>query len=161
MGLPIKAIDRIFARLAATYMAAWDRSLGAVPLSDIKTAWSYELGGFENRLQDIAWALDNLPEKPPNVIEFKKLCRLAPVTETPQLEAPKADPERLKAELAKLGHIAQRLPRWHWATTGSNHGNDPRSGKPPPRPSKSRRVCNRVANPVCSLGYWRSFWRNA
>jgi hypothetical protein len=111
MGLPIKAIDRIFSRLAATYMAAWDRSLGAVPLSDIKTAWSYELGGFENRLQDVAWALDNLPEKPPNVIEFKKLCRLAPVTETPQLEAPKADPERLKAELAKLGHIAQRPPR--------------------------------------------------
>lgn len=118
MGLPAKAIDRIFARLEATYMAAWDRAKGAVPISDIKTAWAYELSGFENRLQDIAWALDNLPDKPPNVIEFKKLCRLAPATEVPQIEGPKADPERLKAELAKLGEKVARLPAKHdldWA----------------------------------------------
>lgn len=108
MGLPLKAIERIFERLAATYGAAWDRSLGSAPLSDIKTAWSHELGGFENRLDDIAWAFDNLPDKCPNVIEFKKLCRLAPEKETPRLEAPKADPERLRDELAKLGHITAK-----------------------------------------------------
>lgn len=111
MGLPTKAIDRIFSRLEATYMAAWDRAIGSVPVSDIKTLWSHELSGFEGRLNDIAWALDNLPERPPNIIEFKKLCRAAPATETPQIEGPKADPERLKAELAKLGHIAQRPAR--------------------------------------------------
>lgn len=31
MSLPAKAVDRIFARLGATYGAAWDRSLGATP----------------------------------------------------------------------------------------------------------------------------------
>ena len=31
MSLSAKAVDRIFARLAATYGAAWDRSLGALP----------------------------------------------------------------------------------------------------------------------------------
>lgn len=108
MGLPTKAIDRIFSRLEATYMAAWDRAIGSVPVSDIKTLWSHELSGFEGRLNDIAWALDNLPERPPNIIEFKKLCRAAPATEVPQIEAPKADPERLREELAKLGQIAKK-----------------------------------------------------
>lgn len=110
MGLAVKAIERIFKRLSATYGASWDRSLGAAPLADVKTAWSHELSGFENRLEDVAWALDNLPEKCPNVIEFKKLCRAAPLTEAPRLEAPKADPERLKEELSKLGHIV-KAPR--------------------------------------------------
>lgn len=108
MGLPTQAIERLFQRLAATYGAAWDRSLGAAPLADVKTAWNHELSGFGGRLDDIAWALENLPDRPPNVIEFKKLCRMAPATETPQLPAPPADPERLKAELAKLGKIVNK-----------------------------------------------------
>jgi hypothetical protein len=39
------------------------------------------------------------------VIEFKQLCRQAPAPETPALPEPKADPERLKRELAKLGDM--------------------------------------------------------
>lgn len=118
MGLPTKAIDRIFSRMEATYMASWERAIGSVPVSDIKTLWSHELAGFEGRLQDIAWALDNLPERPPNIIEFKKLCRLAPAPEVPQVEGPKADPERLKAELKKLGEIIQQPKQTdtEWAT---------------------------------------------
>ena len=125
MGLPTQAIDRIFQRMAATYGAAWDRSLGNAPISDIKTAWGHELAGFENSLEDIAWAFDNLPERAPNVIEFKKICRLAPVKDVPQLAAPPADPERLKAELAKLGHIT-RKPRASdkdWARAIINRAN--------------------------------------
>lgn len=105
MSLPVKAVDRIFSRLGATYGAAWERSIGSIPMSDVKTAWSHELAGFASRLQDIAWALENLPERCPNVIEFRNLCRQAPREAEPQLPAPKADPERVKAELAKLGAI--------------------------------------------------------
>lgn len=105
MSLPVKAVDRIFSRLGATYCAAWERSIGSMPLADVKTAWSHELAGFATRLQDIAWALENLPERCPNVIEFRNLCRQAPRDAEPQLPAPKADPERVKAELAKLGTL--------------------------------------------------------
>ena len=105
MSLPAKAVDRIFARLGATYCAAWERSIGAVPLSDVKTAWAHELAGFAAHLQSIAWALENLPERCPNVIEFRNLCRQAPRDPEPQLPAPQADPERLRAELAKLAEV--------------------------------------------------------
>ena len=109
MSLPVKAVDRIFARLGATYCAAWERSIGAVPLSDVKTAWAHELAGFAAHLQSIAWALENLPERCPNVIEFRNLCRQAPRAAEPQLPAPQADPERLRAELAKLAEVRKAV----------------------------------------------------
>lgn len=49
MSLPIVAIDRLFARLHATYGAAWDRAMGSVPVADAKAAWAHELGGFAFR----------------------------------------------------------------------------------------------------------------
>lgn len=105
MSLPVKAVDRIFARLGATYGAAWDRAMGSVPVADAKTCWAHELAGFATHLQSIAWALENLPERCPNVIEFRNLCRQAPRAAEPQLPAPQADPERLRAELAKLAEV--------------------------------------------------------
>lgn len=116
MSLPTKAIDRLFERLAATYGAAWTRQWADVPLSDVKTAWAHELSGYasETGLKAVAWALENLPERVPNVIEFRAICRRAPAPELPRLPEPKADPERLKQELAKLGDIrakATHTPR--------------------------------------------------
>lgn len=105
MSLPAKAIDRLFNRLAATYGAQWTRQWADLPISDIKTAWAHELAVFGSSLHRIAWALENLPPKCPNVIEFKNLCRAAPAPEVPRLPEPKADPERVKAELARLGHV--------------------------------------------------------
>jgi hypothetical protein len=100
-----KAIDRLFDRLAATYGAAWDRSLGATPLVDAKSIWAHELQGFAQRLEAVVWALDQLPEHPPNVIQFRNLCRQAPAPEVPLLPEAKADPTQLAAELAKLGDL--------------------------------------------------------
>jgi len=102
MSLPTKAIDRLFERLGATYGAAWHRMWDGVPLADVKTAWAHELGGFGPHLHMLAWALENLPEIPPNVIQFRNLAKRAPAPEQPRLPEPKANPERLKAELAKL-----------------------------------------------------------
>jgi hypothetical protein len=96
-----RAVDRLFQRLAATYGAAWDRSLGAAPIADVRTVWARELAGFAGRLDALAWALDHLPERCPNVIEFRAIARSAPAPETPRLEAPKADPARVAAEVAK------------------------------------------------------------
>lgn len=105
MTMQSRAIDRVFSRLSATYGAAWDRAMGSAPLDDVKAAWAHELSGFADRLQDVAWALEHLPERCPNLIEFRNLCRQAPAPAAPRLEAPKADPERVHAELAKLAAV--------------------------------------------------------
>jgi hypothetical protein len=109
MSLSSQAIDRLFNRIGATYGAQWDRALGSAPLGDIKTLWAHELSPFANSLHRVAWALENLPPRCPNVIEFKLLCRQAPAPEAPALPEPKADPERLKQELSKLGDLKAGL----------------------------------------------------
>ena len=109
MSLPAKAIDRLFQRLAATYLSSWTRMLADVPVNDVKAAWAHELAGFENNLDSVAWALENLPERCPNVIEFRNLCRRAPAPELPRLPEPKANPERLRAELAKLADVRAKV----------------------------------------------------
>jgi hypothetical protein len=109
MSLSNQAIDRLFTRLGATYGAQWDKSLGSAPLGDVKTLWAHELSTYANSLHRIAWALENLPPRCPNVIEFKQICRQAPAPETLALPEPKADPERLKRELAKLADIKKAV----------------------------------------------------
>lgn len=123
----IKAIDRLFHRLSATYGADWDRSLGQTPIADAKTVWAHELANFKTSLHRIAWALENLPERCPNVIVFKKLCQQAPTPEAPALPAPKADPARVAAELAKLAPLRtaekpNHIDHKEWAKTlADNH----------------------------------------
>jgi hypothetical protein len=122
-ALSIEAVDRIFNRLAGTYMGAWDRFLGATPILDAKTIWANELGIFSasrTSMERIAWALSNLPERPPNVIEFKKLCQQAPAPVEPLQIAAKPDPERVAAELEKLAPLrnvvaSHREDRLDWA----------------------------------------------
>lgn len=109
MSLPVKAIDRLFERLAATYGAQWTRQWADVPMNDVKAAWAHELAGYADSLKSLAWALENLPERCPNVIEFRNLCRRAPQPETPRLPEPKADPERMQAELSKLGSVKKKV----------------------------------------------------
>lgn len=101
----IKAIDRLFHRLGATYGADWDRALGQTPIADAKTVWAHELAPFKNSLHRIAWALENLPDRCPNVIVFKSLCKQAPAPVVPTLPEPPADKKRVDEEIAKLGHI--------------------------------------------------------
>lgn len=113
-----EVLNRIFKRMAATYGAAWDRSIGSAPIDDIREIWAHELAGFVSKLGDIAWGLENLPEKCPNVLEFRALCRRAPAPELKQLQSPPANPERMKAAITELrgalGQSAQRDPK-QWA----------------------------------------------
>lgn len=113
MSLPLKAVDRLFERLGATYGSEWTRLYGGVPVSDVKSAWAYELSGFASQegLRCIAWALENLPDHAPNVIQFRNLARKAPAPDVPRLPEPKADPERVKRELAKLHDITHKPPQ--------------------------------------------------
>lgn len=101
----IRAIDRLFKRLYATYGADFERALGGTPEIDVKSLWAHELEQFKESLHRIAWALENLPERCPNVIVFKNLCRQAPSPNKIELPSPKADPERVAVELAKLVNL--------------------------------------------------------
>lgn len=111
MSLPLQAVDRLFARLTATYGRAFLAGYDGIEPAAVKTAWAYELAGFGNNLQALAWALENLPERAPNVIEFRNIARKAPTPEAPRLPEPPANPERVRAELAKLGNIREQTRR--------------------------------------------------
>lgn len=102
MSLSTKAVDRLFSRLTATYGRDFMARFSGVPEPDLKAVWAHELAGFEDHLGSLAWALENLPERAPNVIEFRNLARRAPSPDLPRLPEPAADPVRLAAELAKL-----------------------------------------------------------
>lgn len=113
-------IDRLFERLSMTYGIAWDNSIGTAPLNEIKSFWLHELSGFmqsKESMQAISWALNHLPERPPNLVQFKNLCLQAPAVEKPQLAAPPADPARVSKELAKWVTIrdGQRSDPKDWA----------------------------------------------
>lgn len=117
-SLPLQAIDRLFQRLHSTYGRQFEAMWGTADPNSVKSVWSHELAGFASRLDRIAWALEHLPERCPNAIEFRNLCRQAPTPDEPRLPEPKADPERVKAELAKLGGL--RL-----ATAAQSSGQNP------------------------------------
>lgn len=99
------AIDRLFTRLSATYGRDWTEAMGITPVTEAKALWAHELAQWADNLQPVAWALENLPERCPNVIAFKHLCRSAPAAAAPRLPEPQADPARVAAELAKLGQL--------------------------------------------------------
>lgn len=104
-------VEYVFKRLAAIYGAAWDRSLGQAPIGDVMTVWAYQLQQFTVSIASkkmVMWALDNLPDRCPNVLEFKTLCRRAPVAQIAALPEPASDPERMAEELAKLAPFRVR-----------------------------------------------------
>lgn len=111
MSLPLKAIDRLFERLAATYGSEWTSRWMGQDENKVKTIWSYELGAYEHHLEDIAWALEHLPSRAPNAVEFRQLCRSAPrLEQKPALPEPKADPARVNDELSKLRELLKVKP---------------------------------------------------
>jgi hypothetical protein len=120
--MPLQAVDRLFSRLTMTYGPSFTRTFEGLELNEVKSLWSHELAFYctQERMMDVAWALENLPERTPNVIEFKNLCRKAPEREVARLPEAKADPERLKKELARLGEIklktlSTKLDNKEWA----------------------------------------------
>lgn len=111
--MSIEATEYVLKNLAATYGAEWDRSMGTAPLSDVKTVWAEAIGGFTQSTdakRAILWALDNLPERCPNAIQFRNLCRQAPAVVKTALEAPKADPARVAEAMARMAPLMAAKP---------------------------------------------------
>lgn len=107
MSLSLKAVERIHERMALTYGAQYARMWSGLDRSGLLEMWCTELEPFASQtgFQRIAWALENLPDRCPNLIEFKSLCRMARVeSEAQPLPPPVANPVRVRAELERLGY---------------------------------------------------------
>ena len=111
MALPTAAIDRLFDRLAMSYGTEFTNKWGTLSSADVKSHWAHELGIFVDNLQAIGWALKNLPDRCPNLIEFKSLVKQAPRPTTIALDAPKASADVVDREMAKIASQAFKLPR--------------------------------------------------
>ena len=72
----LKVIDALFDKMFLVYGSEWLKKWDGRPLTETKGAWAAELTGFT--VDQIKYALDMLPERPPNLIQFKSLCRNAP-----------------------------------------------------------------------------------
>lgn len=124
-SLPDTWIERIWLTMRATYGSAFDRQwqapAGVDPaqhVADLKAVWGRELARLQEHPRSIAHALDNLPERPPNLVEFRQLCARAPEIVPPALPAPKPDPRRLAEAFSQLGQVTRarmhRPKAWAW-----------------------------------------------
>lgn len=96
----VEIVDMLFTKLSLIYgrdfISRWD----GLELQDVKNDWAHELAGVS--LESVRYALKNLPaQKAPTVLEFRNLARNAPPPEFVRIDAPKANPEVMKAALAK------------------------------------------------------------
>ena len=92
----LKVIDALWNKMLVVYGSDWDRKYSG-PLAEIKGAWADELKGFT--MDQLKYGLAHLPERPPNLIQFKELCSKAPAYfDAPQLTyRPKPSPDKLAA----------------------------------------------------------------
>lgn len=110
MSLPIEWIEDIFAKLALTYGRDFVAQYEGLDLDLVKANWAHELGGFESHPQALALALQNLPsDRPPNVLQFRALCRRMPLPPAPALPEPEPDPAIKAAGLAAIAQFLAEL----------------------------------------------------
>jgi hypothetical protein len=93
MSLPAAWTDRIFTKLTLTYGQAFLRQYDGVDMDEVKANWGHELACYAQSLEAIRHGCANLPERPPNVVQFRELCRIpqSPVLLTNDL--PPVDPK--------------------------------------------------------------------
>ena len=111
MSLQTTVIDRLFARLAISYGTEFTNKWGTLSSIEVKSHWAHELGIFADNLHAIGWALQNLPARCPNLIEFKSLCKQSPRPTTMALDAPKAPVEVVDRVLAEIAATAFKTPK--------------------------------------------------
>lgn len=109
--LPQHWVEKLFRKLSARYGKAFLGQYDGVALEDVMADWAEELGGFGARPEALAHAIANLPERAPNVAQFRALCVGAP-SAAPALPPVPADPARVQAELAKVNRAAQPTDRY-------------------------------------------------
>lgn len=100
--LPANWVDRIFARLQGFYGSQFRNQYCTgvvdgvdVGLENAKQVWSEELGCFSEWPEALAYGLENLPERAPNLVQFRNLCRNAPAKPEPKQIVHQPTPEQI------------------------------------------------------------------
>jgi hypothetical protein len=106
MALPSSWVDPLIATLTLRYGAAFQRLYADLDPVAVKADWAKVLDGFDRAPHLLRYAVDNLPEAPPNAMQFRALACRAPTAPVAALPAPPAD--RPPARIAKL---ARRMTR--------------------------------------------------
>lgn len=124
--LPSAWVEKIFARLQGVYGREFTGqfSTGLVNgidagIENAKAVWADELAGFAKWPEAIGYALEHLPERVPNCIKFKELCRNAPRPEPLKLEH-KLTEEQMAANKKRIKEIIDGLTN-HMATKGKTN----------------------------------------
>jgi hypothetical protein len=117
MSLSTTVTDRLFAALFNIYGSQWLHQWKDNDINEVKSFWSDQLGFFANHLDSIAWALDHLPDRAPNLVQFKKLCMEAPkhsAVEALEWKAASPIPPAIAEELKKIAQTTSQDPK-AWA----------------------------------------------
>lgn len=117
MSLPAAWVDKIFAKLLLTYGRDFSARWEGQDIAAVKADWGHELSALFAHPNAVSYALQSLPEKPPSVVEFKRIARNAPASEVPRIDHDtKADPERVAQALRRMRdpRLSDRHPK-QWA----------------------------------------------
>jgi hypothetical protein len=93
-------IDVIFKKCTLRFGREFTGRWEGLDIADVKDDWAHELKGIKP--ESVAYALQNLPDKPPTVGDFKKVALNAPMKPLERLDPPKANPEVMRAALERL-----------------------------------------------------------
>lgn len=101
--LPIEWVDKLFHKLALVYGTDIAKRYSGLNPAEIKSEWANCLAGFKHRPEAIRFALDHLPaDRCPSMLQFRDICRQAPMPAQRALPEPKADKFVVTKEMAKL-----------------------------------------------------------
>lgn len=104
-------VPEVLQALAVHYGDAWIRKWDGVPADMLLADWQRHIGDFPRAAA--AHALGKLPlEYPPNASIFRALCLSWPGRPQARLPAPKADPSRVRRELAAIYRRLNVKPPW-------------------------------------------------
>jgi len=101
--LPIEWVDRLFHKLALVYGVDVAKRYSGLDPAAVKQEWANCLSGFKDRPDALKFAIDHLPsDRCPSMLQFRDMCRQAPIPEHKALTAPKVDKAIVTKEMAKL-----------------------------------------------------------
>lgn len=108
--LPVEWIDRIFTKLSLTYGRAFMAQYEGLEPAAVKADWAHELAGFQRSPEALRYALQNLPaDRPPNVLQFRAMCRRMPPPAVKALPAPQMDEEAKAKVRCMLQELRSRM----------------------------------------------------
>ena len=105
-------IERLFARMSATYGARFADMWANLDLAEVKATWRAGLAGISD--EGLKRGVSKLPfcPHPPDLPAFRRLCEGQPATYRPPValaDNRRADPATVEANLAKLREIVAPL----------------------------------------------------